>query len=142
MKNGMVSVIVEPEMEGQRPKLTVTAMFVDYSAANLPPPDGYSHDGWRATDCRRRAIGTCHLTKCKMTPEPGLTFATFKTVPAGAVTVARSSDNVPVDVPADSSSIYYLSKEDPAAVAVGETVTVTVSGADVPAFSEKVDSEA
>jgi hypothetical protein len=121
--------------------LRIAGYFLDYSAAPAGSvPDGYSFVGVRATECTRRTSGTCEAVRCKAVEDPSFAFSKAKYATAGEITVRRVASGTELKSTADaqSSNAYLGSIADPASGTDGESVTVTATGGDVPAFEETV----
>jgi len=136
-KQGAVSVFVRPESPGAEPSFYAAAFFLDYGGKGNPIPDGFSRGNSKATACTKRKSGTCELVSCKLIADPGQTLAVPQYVPAGEITVKRSSGGE-LDLKPDVQNTYNSSLPVSGPANAGETVEIAGTGGTVPAFTEKL----
>lgn len=136
-KQGAVSVFVRPESPGAEPSFYAAAFFIDYGSKGEDIPDGFSRGNSKATECTKRKAGACELVSCKLIADPGQSLAVPQYVPAGDITVKRSSGGE-LDLHPSVQDTYNASLPVEGTAKAGETVEVTSTGGAVPAFTESI----
>lgn len=133
---GSVGVMIKPPGPGQPPALLLGGYFLDYRGVPGAIADGLSTTDAKAVNCTKREAGSCKLIECALTKDPSFKFANAKYPSAGTMTIKRSTGPELMVTPMPPGNDYITSTSGVAPGADGETVTISATGADVPAFSE------